>query len=356
MKKAIILIISALSLSIASFAVHQNDPALRFDRNCWDFGHISEAAGKIGFTFRFTNRQTSPIVIERVLSTCGCTVPSYSKEPIGPNQKGFVTLTFNPKGLSSEVSKSVTVICNSGRSVNTLTIKGTIGLDHHLEQEFPYKLSNTVYADKLTLVYDQIQQKSKPKMLVVKLHNRSSHAVQLSCTLSNRSRCLTVYIPRTLAANTSAEIKITALAPHGFYGSFQDKIILSVNSKKCPAIQAFGTVIDDMRKVSLITGPKFKSSQNYYNLGKIKANKKLTLSAHITNVGAQPLIIRKVEYKGGVTSDLTNIQTLRKGESKNIVFTIMPLAVQSLDASVKFVTNDPGSPVHVVMFEATVIK
>jgi hypothetical protein len=315
-----------------------------------------EADGKVSYTFHFTNLHNAPIVIEKVLSTCGCTVSTYSKRPIKPDETGFVTITFNPKGLSNIVSKNITIVCNSGQSINNLTIKGTIELDHKLDDEFPYKLAPDVYADKLTLAFGQIQQNSTPKELVVKICNRSSRNVELFYALANNSKCLTIFMPKTIVAKTIAQIRIVAKAPQTFYGSFMDKIIISVNSKKCQPLQTFGTIIDDLRNVSLINGPKFKSSQNYYNLGKIKVNKRQYIHMQITNEGKQPLIIRKIEYKRNIESDFVKTRTLGSGESTNITFTIIPQAIQPLEGSAKFITNDPQNYIHVVTFNATVIQ
>lgn len=65
------------------------------------------------------------------------------------------------------------------------------------------------------------------------------------------------------------DYKITASPLKGFYGTFKDKIIISANSVHSSPIQIFGTVIDDMRKVSTATAPRMKCSQSYFNFGNI---------------------------------------------------------------------------------------
>ena len=80
---------------------------LHFDNATWDFGRISETKGKVTHTFHFTNIHTSPIVIEEVVSTCGCAIPAYSKRPVMPGKTGAVTITFDPKGQTLKLINDI---------------------------------------------------------------------------------------------------------------------------------------------------------------------------------------------------------------------------------------------------------
>ena len=93
--------------------------------------------------------------------------------------------------------------------------------------------------------------------------------VGLSYSLLDKSGCLSISMPSSLQGRSYATIKITASPLKGFYGTFKDKIIISANSVHSSPIQIFGTVIDDMRKVSTATAPRMKCSQSYFNLGNI---------------------------------------------------------------------------------------
>ena len=97
----------------------QGRAVLRFDTTTWNFGNIQEVGGKVSHTFHFTNMHTSPVVIEEVISTCGCAISVYSKQPVKPGHTGTITVTFDPKGRTNFFSKSIRVVSNSGQSVNT---------------------------------------------------------------------------------------------------------------------------------------------------------------------------------------------------------------------------------------------
>ncbi len=331
----------------------QGKTVLHFDNATWDFGRISETKGKVTHTFHFTNIHTSPIVIEEVVSTCGCAIPAYSKRPVMPGKTGAVTITFDPKGQTSYISKNIRVVCNSGQSINILKIKGTIHITNSIEEEYPYSLSPEIMADKLTLSYNQLQQNGNPQQLEIKLYNRSAATVKLSHFISDKSGCLEVSMPLTLRGHSFATIKITASPLKGFYGTFNDKIRFLINSVQASSpVRVFGIVIDDMRNVSTLTAPRIKCSQSYFNLGKILTKEPIQKKAKITNEGKKPLIIRKIESPKYIATNIKKELVLKQNETLDILFDLNPsLLEHSLDAKVKIITNDVQRPVYTIVFE-----
>lgn len=74
--------------------------------------------------FEFTNTGKEPIVISNVSASCGCTTPSYSKEPVLPGKSGTVKASYSTQGRVGPFTKSITVNSNAG--VKVLTIKGEV--------------------------------------------------------------------------------------------------------------------------------------------------------------------------------------------------------------------------------------
>ena len=95
-----------------------------WDVTDYDFGknvvHLKPATA----TYTFTNKGKEPVTIAQVSTSCGCTAPKYTKEPIKAGEKGEVTLTYN-SAVSGFFSKSAQVILNDGQKY-TLTIKGEV--------------------------------------------------------------------------------------------------------------------------------------------------------------------------------------------------------------------------------------
>lgn len=89
-----------------------------------DYGSIVyEANGKVDFLF--TNQGTKPLVISEVKSSCGCTIPNWTKEPVAPGQKGTIKIEYNTR-LPGPFNKTVEVYSNANNSPVRITIKGKV--------------------------------------------------------------------------------------------------------------------------------------------------------------------------------------------------------------------------------------
>ena len=76
-------------------------------------------------TFEFINNGKAPLVISSVQPSCGCTAVDYSKGPVAPNQKGFITATYNAASVGV-FNKTVTVFSNTPDIRKILNIKGEV--------------------------------------------------------------------------------------------------------------------------------------------------------------------------------------------------------------------------------------
>ncbi len=126
----------SLVLLIFIFACNQNDKnsqeinpddttKVEFTDKVFDFGTIIQGES-VKHTYKFKNTGNKPLVINEVHSSCGCTVPSYSDEPIKPQSEGFIKVTFNSAGKSGNQYKVVTIVTNTNPDLNELVIKGTV--------------------------------------------------------------------------------------------------------------------------------------------------------------------------------------------------------------------------------------
>jgi hypothetical protein len=88
-----------------------------------DFGTVQEGP-TADHEFEFVNTGKEPIVISNVTASCGCTTPSYSKEPVLPGKKGKIKASYNTQGRVAPFTKSITITSNAGTKV--LTIKGEV--------------------------------------------------------------------------------------------------------------------------------------------------------------------------------------------------------------------------------------
>jgi hypothetical protein len=86
---------------------------LEWKKETHDFGNVTEGT-KAKYTFTFTNKGTEPAVITSATASCGCTVPSYSKEPVLAGKEGTITAIFDSSGKKGNQTKTITVVTNVG--------------------------------------------------------------------------------------------------------------------------------------------------------------------------------------------------------------------------------------------------
>ena len=88
-----------------------------------DFGSIPEGPDAT-YIFTFKNAGKEPIIVQKAQPSCGCTVPSFSGEPVPPGGSGTINVAYHTKGRPNAFTKTISVISNAGTKV--LTIKGTV--------------------------------------------------------------------------------------------------------------------------------------------------------------------------------------------------------------------------------------
>jgi hypothetical protein len=108
-------------------AIDINTPktTVRFDELKYDFGEINEGE-KVYHTFTFTNTGDHPLLITNAVGSCGCTVPTYSREPIAPGGKGSIEVQFDSKGRDGLQNKNITVSANTEPVTTVLTITSSV--------------------------------------------------------------------------------------------------------------------------------------------------------------------------------------------------------------------------------------
>lgn len=86
-------------------------PKIQFTEQEHNYGTMSKGAdGSCMFTF--TNEGNEPLILSNVKASCGCTTPSWTKEPVMPGQQGSIKVTYNTKNIGS-FNKTVTVTSNA---------------------------------------------------------------------------------------------------------------------------------------------------------------------------------------------------------------------------------------------------
>ncbi len=131
-----------LSLMVASMSLQATEPQkttvnvtttqtekraeIKFETLNHDFGTFSANDPVVKCVFKFTNVGDAPLIINQAIASCGCTVPTYTKEPVKPGESGQIEVTYNGKGkFPGRFTKNITVRTNGKETATVrLTITG----------------------------------------------------------------------------------------------------------------------------------------------------------------------------------------------------------------------------------------
>ncbi len=100
-------------------------PKITFSEQEHNYGNIQKG-GDGNCEFVFTNEGNEPLILSNVKASCGCTTPSWTKEPIMPGKNGSIKVRYNTNNIGS-FNKTITVTSNAVNSPRiVLKIKGKV--------------------------------------------------------------------------------------------------------------------------------------------------------------------------------------------------------------------------------------
>ncbi len=315
--RVIFLILLTLCALTASAQEH-----LSFRPDTWDFGTIRETDGRVSHTFTGVNRGDSPLVILDVVTTCGCTVPDFSKKPILPGEKTQITVTYDPANRPGSFTKELWVYSSEKRKIATLTVQGSvIPRQKTVEELYPVdaggglRLASTLNAFSYIYPGRQVQ-------AAIGYANTSKRPVRLELRPETTSGALRTDYPKQIAPGERGEINFTYLIPADKprYGTVRDALEVLIDGR------SNGTTL--VRK------------------------KHFTLS----NAGGAELIVRAVEGEGHVATTLAPGQKIAPGDSLRCEILLDPRTQDYgiVTEHLVVVTNDPVRPMRRIRVTAII--
>lgn len=119
-------IITLLFIGLISFSLNAQDKVakIEFETETIDYGTINKGADGVR-VFKFTNTGDAPLIITKVKSSCGCTVPKKPEDPIMPGDTGEIEVKYDTNRVMP-IRKTITVTSNADRPTVALKIKGNV--------------------------------------------------------------------------------------------------------------------------------------------------------------------------------------------------------------------------------------
>jgi len=94
---------------------------ITFKEKSIDFGDLTQG-DKVSHTFQLTNTGSAPLIISNVAATCGCTVPSWPKEPIAPGKTAEIQVSFNSTGKMGKQNSVVRIYSNASEPIEKVSL------------------------------------------------------------------------------------------------------------------------------------------------------------------------------------------------------------------------------------------
>ncbi len=348
MKRAIFVVLCAVFTATTAFS--QGKPIAKFEKMTHDYGQVSEEDGNVSYKFVLTNDGDAPLVISNVTASCGCTTPEWTREPITPKGKGFVTVTYGAKGRPGPISKTVSVYTNQGDAPIVLSIKGNVSPKALTpEEKFPMQIGD-MRMKAMLLNYGNLAINAKGTQ-TLEVYNAGK--APLALKYDKLPKYITIKTePASIPANTEGKVIVTfdaALAK--VYGKCDGSFGIIVNNATATnnKIAYTATIVDDFSKVNAATAPKIGVGTPYFNFGPFATDAKAqtTQVLKLSNSGQSDLLIRKIVCNDpSVTVSIPN-PTVKKGEIVDVKVTVQPKKIKDVtNAVLTIITNDPVSSVR----------
>ncbi|MGJ8732616.1 DUF1573 domain-containing protein [Cellulophaga fucicola] len=124
MMKKIVLVLF-VGLLAFNLSAQEKKAKIEFKTETVDYGKV-ERGGNGVRVFEFTNTGDAPLIISKVNSSCGCTIPKKPKDPIMPGKTGIIEVKYDTKRPAGPIRKAITVISNADTPTKVLKIKGEL--------------------------------------------------------------------------------------------------------------------------------------------------------------------------------------------------------------------------------------
>ena len=101
-----------------------SNATIDFESKVYDYG-VLEHNGNGDGDFIFTNNGTEALLIKNAKGSCGCTVPTWPREPIMPGETSRIGVKYAANRVG-KFTKTITLTTNASKKPAILTIKGEV--------------------------------------------------------------------------------------------------------------------------------------------------------------------------------------------------------------------------------------
>jgi hypothetical protein len=338
MKKLVLLSVLFNLVFTGAFA----QAKIQFSEEKHDFGNVKETNGPVSHIFTFKNTGNAPLFIQNVETSCGCTSPEYSKEPIQPGKSGIVKATFDPAGRPNYFDKNLTVISNAENNRVVLNIKGNVEAKVlTVEEQYPFAVDKLRMKNSILEMYRVSSKSIKTEKLEV--INTGITPAMLS--FENVPDYISIKAdPVSIPAGAKGVIQCTYnAAKKNDFGTVTDNITVKVKSAK-GILTVRANIEEDFSALTpaeLEKAPVAATEKTSYQFNAIKKGSKATGIFEIKNDGKSDLIIRKITNDCECIQSSISTNTIKPGKSATLKLELTANDLGKKVYSTTVITNAP---------------
>jgi hypothetical protein len=355
-----LLILSLLSC----FPANSQDvetPIIAWENKVINLGSVLEENGHAQAAFHFVNKTNQLLVVEEIITECGCTTAEYSRDTLQHNQKGSVLINFDPLTRGGEFAKMILVKTNIEPYTDTLIVEG---FNVPLPASIPahYAIEKAGLGFKFDAVNLGQVFTNEPKVKHVDFFNYGDYPVQLNQLQENLPPHVNVkIIPAVVTAKTRGVMELTYDAQVkndlGFFDE-EIKVALLTDERKELSLKILATVHEYFEPVPLTEKdnvPRLEIKEMEIDLNRIRSNSVVSRTVTFENVGGQPLHIRKILANCDCVTFSIPKEEIEPGEKMNITVTFDPKGRRGIDhKTVTIYSNDPLWPTRTMKIKSRI--
>lgn len=319
-----------------------------------NFGAFKEDVGPVTVVYKGVNVGDEPLVILDARANCGCTTPSYSREPVAPGDTIRMSVSYDPSGRPGRFNKHVKVKTNAENADHQLVLKGTvIGGESTLASRYPERAGNTRFSNKICAFGETY----KGRMLAAAVNIYNPTTDTIFPTVVDMPRYIAaVFQPKAIAPGEQGTLSMTA-----YTGDCPDYGIVTDSFKLVPDtlhpadvlnVETVMIINEDFSRLTteqLEKAPKVKVSVPTVDFGMFThTSGSISQQIKVFNEGKSDLIIRRATCPDAAVT--VSLSTMRIAPGKSATMTIkvnaalLPADATLLNARIQLITNTPSQP------------
>ncbi|MCK4662813.1 MAG: DUF1573 domain-containing protein [Bacteroidales bacterium] len=349
MKKISFTLIFTFLLSSGIVLAQQKTAHISFEKKVHDYGTFKEESGLAKYKFVFTNTGNEPLIITKVQPSCGCTSSNYTKSPVPPGGKGFVSSEYSPKNRPGKFNKSIKVITNAEPAITMLRITGNvIQREKTIKDLYPFAMG-AIRSKTSHIAFLKIKN-TKTKTDSTQIINTSDEEQKL--TFEKVPSYITIKaVPEVLKPKAKGYIITTYDASkNNNWGFVINRVNILINDQKSGSqrLSISATIEEDFSQLTekeLLNAPVIEFERKIYNFGTIKQGEIIEHDYKFTNTGKRDLIIRKTKASCGCTAISPANKIIKQGETSSIKVKFNSRGKKrTQNKTITIITNDPKTP------------